>query len=51
MRIKTITGWSEKDFDKKVNEFLNDTTIEIVDIKFTNPIFFYSAMVIYKEAK
>ncbi|MFC0562245.1 sporulation protein Cse60 [Halalkalibacter alkalisediminis] len=49
MKVKTFYGWSEKGMDKKVNEFLKDTSIEIVDIKFSSPIFFFSAMVIYKE--
>lgn len=49
MRVKTFYGWSEKGMDKKVNEFLENATIEVVDIKFATPVFFYSAMVIYKE--
>lgn len=49
MRVKTFYGLSEKGMDKKVNEFLEHATIEVVDIKFATPVFFYSAMVIYKE--
>lgn len=49
MRVKTFYGWSEKGMDRKVNEFLESTNIEVVDIKFATPIFFFSAMVIYKE--
>ncbi|MGM8363930.1 hypothetical protein ACLIBG_00480 [Virgibacillus sp. W0181] len=49
MKIKTFYGFSEKGLDKKVNEFLNDYSIEVVDIKFSTPIFFFSAMVMYKE--
>ncbi|WP_142828887.1 sporulation protein Cse60 [Planococcus soli] len=48
MRVKTFYGYSEKSIDRKINEFLEDTTLEIIDIKFTAPIFYFSAMVIYK---
>lgn len=48
MRIRTFYGWSEKSLDRKVNEFLEDTALEIVDIKFATPVFYFSAMVIYK---
>lgn len=49
LRIKTFYGWSEKDLDRKVNEFLSENTIEVVDIKFSTPIFVYSALVMYKS--
>ena len=49
MRVKTFYGWSEKGMDKKVNECLGHASIEVVDIKFATPVFFYGAMVIYKE--
>jgi hypothetical protein len=49
LKVKTFYGWSEKGMDKKVNEFLSDTSIDIVDIKFSSTIFYFSAMVIYKE--
>lgn len=48
MKVKTFYGWSEKSMDRKINEFLEETGLEIVDIKFATPIFFFSAMVIYK---
>lgn len=32
MKVNTFYGWTEKGIDKKVNEFLNDTSIDIVDI-------------------
>ncbi|MFJ7637716.1 sporulation protein Cse60 [Peribacillus sp. NPDC097206] len=50
MKIKTFYGWTEKGMDKKVNEFLAAVpSINVVDIKFGSPVFFFSAMVIYKE--
>lgn len=50
MRVKTFYGWSEKSMDRKINEFLGDAAVEMVDIKFATPIFFFSAMVMYKTA-
>jgi hypothetical protein len=49
MKVKTFIGWTEKGIDKRVNEFLEDSSIEIVDIKFSFPLFLFSAMVIYKD--
>ncbi|WP_372869451.1 hypothetical protein [Planomicrobium okeanokoites] len=50
MRVKTIYAWSETGMDRKVNEFLESTPAEVVDIKFATPIFFFSAMIMYKPA-
>lgn len=49
MKAKTIVGWSDESFDKKLNEFMSDPNIEIVDVKFTNPIFYYSALILYRD--
>ncbi|KKB35475.1 hypothetical protein [Bacillus thermotolerans] len=48
MKAKTIVGWTEKTFDKKLNAFLSNTSLEIIDVKFSSPIFFYSALILYK---
>ncbi|MRX74120.1 sporulation protein Cse60 [Bacillus lacus] len=48
MKVKTITGWTEKTLDDKVNDFLSNGSIDIVDIKYSSTIFYFSAMVIYK---
>ncbi|RNF38852.1 sporulation protein Cse60 [Planococcus salinus] len=50
MRVKTFYAWSEKGMDRKVNEFLEGAAAEVVDIKFATPIFFFSAMVMYKPS-
>ncbi|WP_422122368.1 hypothetical protein DHX103_11210 [Planococcus sp. X10-3] len=50
MRVKTIYAWSEKGMDRKVNEFLEGAAVEVIDIKFATPIFFFSAMVMYKAS-
>ena len=49
MKVKTFVGWSENNLDQKVNGFLEDSTLEIVDIKFAIHFFFFSAMVLYKS--
>lgn len=48
MKAKTIYGWSEKDFDSKLNMFLSDTSIEIIEVQFSSTIFHYAALVLYK---
>lgn len=48
MRVKTFSGMTEKGLEKKINQFLSDTSHEIVDVKFSSNTFLYSAMVIYK---
>ena len=50
MKIKTFIGWSEKGLDKKVNDFLSNNSVEVADIKFANPLFYYSVMVFYRES-
>jgi hypothetical protein len=49
MKVKTITGWTEESLDNKVNEFLNDPAIEVVELNFSSTIFSYSVMVLYKN--
>ncbi|CDQ41589.1 MULTISPECIES: hypothetical protein [Virgibacillus] len=47
MKIETFTGFTEQGLSKKVNRFLEDNPIEVVDIKFSSSIFYMGAMVIY----
>lgn len=49
MKVKTFSAMSEKGLDKKVNQFLNDISAKIEDIKFSSSIFIVYAMIIYKE--
>jgi len=48
LKVKTIMGYSVKEFDNKVNEFLLSTSLDIVEVKYSSNIFFHSAMIIYK---
>lgn len=50
MKIKTFIGWSDKGLDKKVNNFLRINPVEVIDIKFANPLFYYSVIVFYRES-
>lgn len=49
LKVETFAGFTEKGLSKKVNSFLDDNPVEVVDIKFSSTIFFMSAMVIYKR--
>ncbi|WP_192894730.1 hypothetical protein [Neobacillus notoginsengisoli] len=49
MKAKTIIGYTEKGFDKKVNDFLSDASLEIIDVKFSSPVFFFAVLILYKE--
>lgn len=49
MRAETITGWSAKELDIKLNNFMSNKTIDIIDVKFSNPILYFSALILYKD--
>ena len=51
MRVNTFYAWSETGMDRKVNEFIEGASVEVVDIKFATPILFFSAMVMYKASE
>lgn len=48
MKIETFSGFTEKGLSKKVNEFLDNNDVEVVDIKYSSSVFYMGAMVIYK---
>ncbi|MFS0612869.1 hypothetical protein [Lederbergia ruris] len=49
MQIKTFRSLSMPSLDQRVNEFIKNPSIEIVDIQFKMPIFDCGAMILYKE--
>lgn len=49
MRIKTITGFTESGLDRKVNKFLENNTIELIDIQYAASLFYMGAMIVYSE--
>lgn len=48
MKIETFSAFTEKGLSAKVNEFLENNTVEVIDIKFSTSISYLGAMVIYK---
>ncbi|MEW9109505.1 hypothetical protein ACQCT6_19760 [Cytobacillus gottheilii] len=51
MKVKTLYGWTESKMDDRINHFINDPRIEVIHIQYASPVFFFSAMVTYKEKK
>ena len=58
MKVKIFDCNHEKDLEKKINEFLKETSAEIKDIKFSNccmqdedndQIYCFSALIIYQD--
>lgn len=57
MKVKIFDEAHEKDLEKSINLFLNETTYDIIDVKFQTAIavsgeeqiYCFSAMIIYKE--
>ena len=48
LKVKTIVGYSEKALDKKVNDFLSDTSLEIIEVQYSSNLFFHSVLILYK---
>ncbi|MDV2582346.1 hypothetical protein [Alkalibacillus haloalkaliphilus] len=48
MRVKSFYGMSNDKLDQRINEFLDSQHIEVIDVKFSSTMFYFSAMVIYK---
>lgn len=49
MRVKSFYAWDDARLDKKVNAFLEQDDVEVVDIRFAASIFYMAAMVLYRE--
>ncbi|MGD6846665.1 hypothetical protein [Rossellomorea aquimaris] len=49
MKITTFRSMTESGLNKKVNNFLENQTIEIIDVKFSITIFDYGVMILYKK--
>lgn len=49
MKTKTFAQWSEKKLDKKINDFIIQGNIEVLDIKFSAAFGYVSEMIIYKD--
>lgn len=51
MKVETFSGLTEKGLSKKINNFLDGKSIEVVDIKYSTSLFYMGAMVIFKDSK
>lgn len=48
MKVRTFNCWSDKNLDDRVNQFLSNENIEVLEIQFSTTIFTFNAMIIYK---
>lgn len=51
MKVEIFSGFTEHSLSKKINEFLNNNPMEVVDIKYSATLFYMGAMVIFKDTK
>ena len=49
MKAKLITHSFSNGFETKLNEFLADPSIEVIEVKIASPIFTYTALVFYED--
>ncbi|MBB3662412.1 MULTISPECIES: hypothetical protein [Prauserella salsuginis group] len=50
MKIKTFYSSNPEKLDKKVNEFLNDPAVEVVDIQLSSNVFLAWVLIQYNAA-
>jgi len=48
MKVKLFTAITEIKLENKINSFLSDQTIEIVDIQYSSTLFSCSVLLTYK---
>ncbi|HCZ9402972.1 TPA: hypothetical protein O4G91_002847 [Staphylococcus aureus] len=48
MNTKILTGMTGSSSERKINNFINDNQIEVIDIKFSSSVFYFGVMIIYK---
>ena len=48
MNTKILTGMTGSSLERKINNFINDNQIEVIDIKFSSCVFYIGVMIIYK---
>ncbi|WP_166669555.1 hypothetical protein [Paenisporosarcina antarctica] len=50
MKVNSFFAWNNEKLDEKINEFLSSNDdIEVIDIKFSSTMFYFSSMIIYKN--
>ncbi|MFP4078394.1 MAG: hypothetical protein ACLFUQ_04560 [Candidatus Izemoplasmataceae bacterium] len=48
MKVKLFYAMSESKLEEKANDFLEDTSIEVVDIRYSATVFHFSLLILYK---
>ena len=59
MKVKVIDESHEKDLENEINKFIEDSTIDVIDIKFSTSctlyseeqIYCFSALIMYNKVK
>ncbi|MFC4737143.1 hypothetical protein ACFO4L_11140 [Bacillus daqingensis] len=49
MKVKSFYALSSRQLDKRINVFLEDSQIDVEDIKFSATLFYVAAMVVYRN--
>lgn len=50
MKIKIIQSWSShKILEQKINEFIQNTNIKVIEMQYKPSILAYSVMVVYED--
>jgi len=49
MKTKIYYAFSEKKLEEQVNDFLQRVDVELVDLKFSATVFYFSVLILYRE--
>lgn len=49
MKVKTLWSMDGDGLDRKVNAFLSQDGIEVVDLRYDTSVFSFSVMIMYEE--
>jgi hypothetical protein len=49
MKIKIFQAMTERTVEKKVNDFISQTGIEVAEWHYSATIFYFSVMIVYKN--
>tara|TARA_Y100000310_G_scaffold345129_1_gene462025 strand:+ start:1559 stop:1720 length:162 start_codon:yes stop_codon:yes gene_type:complete len=48
MKVKTVTAWTVKGLDKKINKFIEGADVRVLNIKPMTNLFIYEVLVMYE---
>ncbi|ABR48058.1 hypothetical protein Amet_1893 [Alkaliphilus metalliredigens QYMF] len=49
MKTKIFYAFNEKTVESKVNDFLENSSVEVIDLKFSATVFYFSVLILYRE--